>query len=357
MEKSVTQKNYIPLVKAKGLVAKVWPGGDFVIYRKRQQSETADAFCDRTSKIDTSEKPENSDISRCGALGLSSLNNSDRSGRAMPRYGLKGITTKGRRNIRAAVWLMERSVGCSRISLTTVTIPNLPYYELKIIHENWHKVVEIYRLNLRRWLKRKGLRGEIVGCTEVQEKREDSTGVPSLHLHCVFVGRKAGKSWALSPTIHDLMWARVLSTVLAREVTNISAACKIERARSGAHIYLSKYLSKGSKTIEKIVENEQAEWLPKQWWNCSKTLQKKVENTTAKFSNGARELLYILESKSGDIFCQWMRNRVDDDVGRKPIELAVYGRLLPFGFEMAKSSWFSSENLTEYATLINQKRF
>ena len=344
-ESILPQTRPIRLVKAKGLVARVYPGGDFVVFRANAYDKSDDDECDRTSAQSAEGAGE--------ALGLSSLNNFDKSETGMSRYGLKGISVKGRRTIRACVWMLERQCGASRLSLATLTLPSLPFYELKILHQHWHKLVELYRLYVGRWLVDRGLPGQIVGCTEVQEKRQERDDIPALHLHCVFVGRKAGRSWALGTLVHDSIWRRVISVVLGRQIGEIPAACKLERTRSGAHIYLSKYLSKGAQTIEKIAEDDKADWLPKQWWNCSRSLTKRMKAATLEFSKGARELLYIVSQDEKQQFCIWQRTAVEDIAMGKQCEMATYGRLSRVGFELSLSSWASPENLAEYATLMN----
>lgn len=194
--------------------------------------------------------------------------------------GLKGITSYGARMVRNAAHVLEHSVTKGRCIFATVTCPPLPEHQLAVIHENWDKVTEYYRLGIRRCLERQGLSGELVTVSEIQTKRYERTGFPVLHLHSVFVGVTNAGRFAVSIEDHDDIWHRALSSVVPLSLSEVSSACNLQRVKKSASGYLGKYMTKGVKDIEAIVAAGYESWLPKHWWNCSRTLSQRVKAQT-----------------------------------------------------------------------------
>ena len=271
------------------------------------------------------------------ALGLSHQTNFDkvkksdtevnsRDLKLVKRYGLTGITKHGARRIRCACHLLQKEGGKRRLVFATATVPPLPIEDLERLHQSWHKVVDAYRRKLTRALKDNGLRGEVAMVTEVQEKRHESSGVPILHIHSVFIGRRAHGKWAISTKRHDEIWGSALNICIGGPIPKLRAACNLQRVKYSAESYLAKYVSKGVKAVQKLVLQGFERWLPKQWWGCTRTLTKRIDEQTRHIDDLAEWLDDVAEVEGGDVWI-WHRTITLKVEGRDPFKIARYGRL------------------------------
>ena len=285
-----------------GLIARLWPNGEATFhYPKKLKESSVSGY-----------KPIDSDsIQACfiraygvsGALaalssmGLLNVSNSDKPKKLITRKGLKGITSKGKRTVRNACYLLESESEKRLLTFATVTCPSLSDDDMGILHENWHRIVEAYRREISRELKRHGLPGEIVGVTEIQPKRFKDSGKPVLHCHFVFKGRRRGSDWAIKPAKHDEIWLRCLSLVIPGRVDHVISAAQLKRVDCSAEGYLSKYLSKGKDDIAAVVAAGYQHWIPAQWWNCSRSLASRVKRALRIFQAGTGWLVDMGESR------------------------------------------------------------
>lgn len=270
-------------------------------------------------------------------LGLSPLRNFDKAlsanndgdsvaDKPVIRYGKNGITTLGARRVRNAAFLLERDYGRSRCVFATCTVPSLPIEQMRCLHEGWHKVVDAYRRKLTRLLKENGLSCESVTVVEVQEKRYQRTGIPVLHIHTVFCGKDRSGKWILSPEAHDEMWRTSLAVVVGDAIPEVSSACNLQRVKKSAEGYLGKYMTKGSKLIRALVRDGFEGWLPKQWFACSRSLTRRINDETRDIGEFAEWLNDVAEEEGRDIWL-WHRNiRIELPSGDK-ITIARYGKL------------------------------
>jgi hypothetical protein len=240
--------------------------------------------------------------------------------------GRKGITPYGRRMVRNAVYLLEREAGESRCIFATVTVPALPIEQMEVLHSNWHKAVELYRLNIKRMLQDKQLAGEIVTVSEVQEKRYEKTGLPVLHLHSVFVGVTRTGHFAIETEQHDDAWFRALNSVVDIKRSQITTAGNLKRVKKSAAAYISKYLTKGAAAIARIIDDGFSRWLPKHWWNATRTLVTRVKQNTRRIDDFAEWLADGEQVSGGDVW-EWHRDVVLSFGESDKITIARYGRL------------------------------
>lgn len=270
---------------------RLWPNGEVSIYKPKKQEwlpKSLRSDCEGSKTDD--EAVASSDDSHLaeGAsdMGLLNVSNFDKSQKPPVRYGLKGITSKGRRMVRNACYLLESEVQKSFLTFATVTLPPLHNKAMGLVHEKWAAVVDAYRREISRKLKRAGLSGEIIGVSEIQPERWKNTGYPVLHCHFVWVGRKRGHDWAVRPGEHDLIWKRAIATVLPGATIDTSKAAQLKPVRLTAEHYLSKYMSKGAAQLAEVVREGFDWWMPKQWWNCSRSLSKRVKTSTKLYRGG-----------------------------------------------------------------------
>lgn len=314
-----------------GVVARLWPNGEIAFHLPKKHKMAALV---KGNGIDTNNiwrwwvtvygiAPA---ISRAFLLGLSSVTNFDRVEKRPPRYGLKGISSLGRRRVRNAAYMLTRSVGKRRLTFSTVTLPALHCEDLAVIHERWHKVIDRYRLLMSRQLRASGLTGELVGVTEIQEKRYETNGFPVLHAHFVFVGRSRSDFWAITTRRHDYLWRKAVNSVLCGPLPKFDSACQLKSVKKDAAGYLGKYMSKGAASIKAVVD-EGFEWaLPKQWWSCSRSLVQRMEKNMRHFSEGVPWLIARASDPSDCLFDYYSIVKITMPDGVE-VDVGSYGRL------------------------------
>lgn len=246
-------------------------------------------------------------------LGSSPVSKSHTPGEVVRR---KGISTHGKRLVRNAALRLEREVGTRNLTFLTLTIPGIQEQGALAVCENWSEIVRVFQQRLKRMLVAKNLSGEMVGVTEVQEKRFAATNVVALHLHIVFQGRQFYKAWALNPKEVRAAWKAVISPYLPVTSGEFywDAAENMQPVRSSASGYLGKYMSKGAKTVEAIYTAFPDIKLPACWYLCSNSLRSKVRKRVTYFTSKTFpmfECIITSERSSDDI--QWLQ----------PIDIAI----------------------------------
>lgn len=329
---------------SKEVRAKLYPNGECVIYKQKKQGMKP---VERPSRLGSEwlflwlNRSAHSylgmPVAWLCAMGLSHLPNFDKRLKPVPpgdstddkgreRYGKKGITAYGARRVRCACHLLEQGTGKHRVVFATATIPSLPVEQMATLHERWSQVVDAYRRKLTRLLKQNGLTGEIVTVVEVQEKRYQATGIPVLHIHSAFVGKAGGRTWVVTPELHDQFWRDSLGIALGSEVPKLRSACNLQRVKKSTEGYLGKYMTKGSKVVAQMIADGFDRWLPKQWWSCSRTLSQRIDEQTRDVTDIAEWLNDVAEIEGCGI---WVYHRdvfLEFEDGHK-FRIARYGRL------------------------------
>ncbi|GBF86425.1 hypothetical protein [Aphanothece sacrum] len=154
-------------------------------------------------------------------VGLSSVDNSDNevvlnseaSQGNKKQYGLKGITSTGRRRVIDGCTILEDTYGKKRLGFGTLTIPNLSPNAMTIVNKLWAKIIETFHRFLRRFYESAGIIPYVLGVTEVQTKRLENYGQFALHYHFVYVAcDKKGKFFTANWV--RMIWQKILSKVL-----------------------------------------------------------------------------------------------------------------------------------------------
>ena len=278
-----TQKS-IPLRRSR-LAMKLWPNGELSIYPLRKDDGLPQGLSGEVS--DSAIATENSsaasgldDPEGVPDMGLSPVHNFDKKKKPTRRYGLNGITGKGRRTIRNACYLLEEESDPRFLTFATVTVPAIKDDQMALVHLHWAKIVDAYRREIKRALVMEKLPGEVVGVSEIQTKRFAKDGLPVLHGHFVWVGRHRGSDWVIKPAVHDAIWERAIKTALPTLDADFSKSAQVTRVLKSAQKYLSKYMSKGTEVIKAAVDAGFEWWLPRQWWSCSRSLVRRVKSRT-----------------------------------------------------------------------------
>jgi hypothetical protein len=222
--------------------------------------------------------------------------------------------------------MLTREAGKTCLTFATVTLPEMACEDMMELHLNWHKVIDRYRLLMSRHLRAGGLTGEIVGVSEIQEKRYATSGFPTLHCHFVFVGRHMRGGWVLSPRRHDYIWGKSIQSVLPLCVPNVAASCQLKAVEKDAEGYLGKYMSKGGSAIAEIV-TKGYEWaLPKQWWSCSRSLVRRMNGSMRYFTEGVPWLIDRASAHDEEVWAFYSVVSIEIKDGEF-IDVGSYGRL------------------------------
>ena len=268
------------------------------------------------------------------------------------RYGLNGIPRKAARIVRNAAYLLQKSVRRENLTFATVTVPTMPIKDMAVLHQEWHKAVEIYRLGLKRHLQNAGLSGESVGVSEIQEERCEKTGLPVLHLHTVFQGRVPYGPWAISTECHDELWRNAVKVVLPKALISFKSAANLQVVKTSAANYLGKYISKGAISVAAVKDAGMSDWLPRQWWNCTRSLGARVRAETIRADYAAEPLIRACEGNNKSIWHFW--GEVLIDIGEKQgYWLATYGRLTSEVQEMIREMPLYPSTVTAGIDRIN----
>lgn len=195
------------------------------------------------------------------------------------------MTKNMARNIRNAGYLLEQTYGKDNLSFLTLTLPSLPNEELKLVAENWGKMVDQFLKWLRETLAVKGIPLEYVYCTEVQTKRLENHGQYALHLHLLFRGRiDRRSSWAVTPKKCRKSWVRCIKSVCHSDFRDCALE-NLQRVKRSASGYLSKYLSKGANTDVNGDSQKDTPRFKGHWGGMCRALARRIKQCTVRLNN------------------------------------------------------------------------
>lgn len=271
--------------------------------------------------------------SQISPLGLSNVPNSHKPRKAR---GRRGMTRYNKRLIVNSVLLMERQYGKRHLSFLTLTLPpQCASREADLYAESKRQMGQW----LQRSLARLSLPSLLIGCTEVQTARLTAKGEFALHEHWVFVGRKAGKTWGLSSNDIARAWANILVNVykLGDAKVDFRAAVRVESIKKSAASYLGKYVSKGEKCVQALIENGHIEKLPSSWVTRSTSILKLFQSSIS-ILNGEDAILWLdYLTGVGSHLCRWKRHLYIDGKDGTPLWLGFIGYLSRQGLKEYRS--------------------
>lgn len=320
--------------------AKVYPSANVIEYSEPAQSSQPKRIATASKSVLNDKHTlaavaalESTGASQAGGVspvGLVNVTNWNANlPKRLPR-GLTGITKKGRIQVREALFLLERDYGFSRLSFLTLTIPNLKPKTMARVLNQWSKVVKAVIRSIKTALAIAKLPTSVVAVTEVQPKRLASFGEVGLHVHLVFVGRHAGRQWAISTKDTDRMWSGALSTHAGHKVLT-DTACTIKPVTKSPIAELSKYMSKGAQICKDVIEAGLERFLPSSWWSITNDLRAAIKEGTIIIRNLPAEVITAITT-GNPLWMLW----------RKVIEIelpsaytwpcAVVGKLTEFGY-------------------------
>lgn len=204
------------------------------------------------------------------------------------RYGLKGISSYGRRVVRNIGFMLQQEFGKRRLSMGTLTIPSLSPDAMKVICSNWAGIQKKFFQECKRRYKRLGLPWKYVSVTEIQPKRWEERREVGLHIHFLFPSFRLYKRGMFSLS-HDWTrrtWKRIIENTLNTHLLGGGDDNVIplpmyncEPVRKDAAGYLAKYMTKGSDIVQEVCAEMGEEYLPKQWWSCDSLSRKSFKKS------------------------------------------------------------------------------
>jgi hypothetical protein len=140
---------------------------------------------------------------------------------------------------------------------------------------------------LRRELAREGAPTNILGAIELQTGRYAKTGQIAPHIHMVYVAKRTRRKgdFYLSARRIRAIYTRILKAIARKYCENFgeiegeiiwSRCVNAQIVKKSVEAYLSKYLSKGSGTLQPMIEAGFTDLIPTAWYTISKTLLKTV---------------------------------------------------------------------------------
>lgn len=227
-------------------------------------------------------------------VGLSIASNS----RKRPKRGSKGINPQQRDKLCWAANCLERVYGQANLSFLTLTLPDLSGRDFDAIRESWAELVKSVIEEIKRELKRNGILTSVVGCTELQLERAQTSGRFYPHLHLVFRGRFHSRSgWAIQPPGFREIWRKCCSRILVDPVSTWGASENVQQVRKSVGGYLAKYVSK---CASKHDPDSLGIWHPSDWIILGRRIRQLYEKLTYKSHELGLILMDVVKNwKSG----------------------------------------------------------
>lgn len=217
------------------------------------------------------------------------------------KRGSKGMTGTMGRMLKDGAAILERRWGRQRLGFYTFTLPSLDKdFLIHFITEGggWSRLVRTFMQSLKRLLVKRGGDSNMVGCSEIQEKRYLRRGEVAPHLHLTFKAFEKKYQWYVTADELRVLWLRAIYNHLHRlEIDFIEldgrASVDCSLVKKSVVSYLGKYISKGGKIIKEIAEKEGVECLCSCWGHISDSLRKFVKKQITSLSEGEmRAIMY-----------------------------------------------------------------
>lgn len=224
-------------------------------------------------------------------LDLTTPRNSHSSSNRPEKYGKMGITAYGRKMVKSAAMLIQKSPG-KRVTFATITMPTLPQQLRRELALAWPEFLRQLIQWISRRLKSIGLPALVCSVTEVQPGRLKGSCEAYLHLHLVWLNHYAKSGcWAID-VVQLKTWCSEF--LISRGIWAQTAWVNVDtqQVKKTAAGYLSKYMSKGGDSLEDFASDCGWDSVPGQWWNLSKP----ARDLVVKFTHSGDAVGALLET-------------------------------------------------------------
>lgn len=277
-------------------------------------------------------------------VGLSKLKNYHKPSK--PR-GEDGVKPGQRDSIKASCLILEQIFTKKRLGMLTVTIPPLSTSLNRYLCENWGEFTRKFNQEFSRERMRGGAtRKELDYCcvSEIQEERSLARGEIYLHLHILYVATDARDRFYTTPDKMREILSRLLGNVRdeweelnstnvpfspsAPEKINTRAAIDMAMVHTSAIAYMSKYLSKGAKSLKKFASMQLSYLFPRNWWSRAHHLAKFCNSLIIKLPSDICNHIMSLDTDGMDAISQWYSYRLWDG-GIEEFKLGICAFMRP----------------------------
>lgn len=239
----------------------------------------------------------------------------------------KPITPHSKRMLKTGCAFLQERIGKHNLAFLTLTLPGksagLSAADLVKCNENFHELMRQFLQTLKRRLEAAGVCQEYVCSIEVQEDRWRKRGEIALHAHLVYQCRKHRNSTNWAFEIKDIVevWSRLISNLLGYEVSNWKNGADIDTIKKDAAKYVGKYLSKGGKVINEIIEAGRRDELPSKWDRIADSLRRKIKAGIRQFTEAAKQQIQDnLEALKAQGIIEWY-HEIKLDFSVYPVKL------------------------------------
>ena len=296
-----------------GIVPRLKKSLEDSLYDNRIE-ESWDSYTEVKNKYGRTKKTEIAFLSKAPVLRR--FIKGQESSPKVEKYGSKGITKYGKKNISCIGAIYEEKFKRGRLGFGTCTIPNFDDIILRVIGCEWSEITRRFFQKLRRNCEKIGRAFIYYGCTEIQEKRYRRTGIPVPHLHFGYVCRdKRGSEFYFTAADARRFWRESITESLSRvgvtlagEEAGFGASIDLQLVKKSVRKYISKYMSKGGKVVQEIVDHGFEKNLPKQWWFACMQSKKWFKTLTIRMTQElCSSFFYGLEKRMYANEIKWCR--------------------------------------------------
>jgi len=234
---------------------------------------------------------------------------------------------------------LERKYGRRSLTFATVTLPAMSDERLKLVCESWGKYVNRFVEEIKRELVRANAPTEIIYCTEIQEKRYEKYGQVAPHLHLLWYAYERDPetlepmgSYAITADRLREINSMVLHRIIGDEEICVQASVDVQKVKKSAANYLGKYMSKGGKIVDKIVDAGKQNMLPRAWWGVTQELRQLIIKSIIKIGKNLAANLFRHADKleKMGVLSRWgqvtvKRTYHDKTIGKEITADIVYG--------------------------------
>jgi hypothetical protein len=158
-------------------------------------------------------------------------------------------------------------------------------------------------------LVRSGFEPDLLAVYEVQEGRFHRYGEPVLHVHYVFPWILNGEKWLKDRDVLKYWWA-LCNRYAEERAKRYWKGQKIQRVEKDVSGYISKYVSKGTAVIKKMVEEGFSGWVPKSWMMMTQSVKIMIREATVVLYSvpiGCLQMVLItLMEKAANEWFEWV---------------------------------------------------